>query len=419
MPSDLGRSRLVLDFGLRAADLFFRELVVPGIGRVWFARQLSWPAAAIRLHSILRTERGRSITPTTIAHGIEALGCKLAFEHDDSDEPSGRIIGTRAFARSPDTLDFRSLRLSSQYVINTHRQVSTRALRQNDGLGFATGSTFNSLVLERIGEELADAFLGQSAGRGGITLRNWLIGWLSGERLPSEKPDALRSALSPETPSAGEKEIIRGRLMNTSGPAAETRRHLAASMGRRNSKLDIEGRLIPNLQRAGRLEQAAHIALARSFGLMLDRARDVVAAITLEVQTSREGVRIVDLFVDAETKHRVLELKRSSNMFLEKLKKTPVPETSAAVFASSLDASDEPGAIRQLVASCPLLLNYAGTRVIRGPRFRTILTTREEAFAGFVRGDSLRTAPEADFGDRTFRIENFHELLIDTSNFRI
>src|SRR4051794_27732386 len=93
IPSDLGRSRLVLDFGLRAADLFFRELVVPGIGRVWFVRQLCWPAAAIRLHSMLKTERGRNVTPTVIAHGIEALGCKLAFQIDALDEPSNRIIG--------------------------------------------------------------------------------------------------------------------------------------------------------------------------------------------------------------------------------------------------------------------------------------------------------------------------------------
>jgi hypothetical protein len=44
-PSEITSARISLDFGLRAADLFFRELVVPELGRIWFVRQLSWPLA--------------------------------------------------------------------------------------------------------------------------------------------------------------------------------------------------------------------------------------------------------------------------------------------------------------------------------------------------------------------------------------
>lgn len=50
----MSSSRVSLDFGLRSADLAFRELVVPQLGRVWFVRQLSWPLAAIALHEELR-----------------------------------------------------------------------------------------------------------------------------------------------------------------------------------------------------------------------------------------------------------------------------------------------------------------------------------------------------------------------------
>jgi len=32
-------------------DRFYRELVVPELGRVWFVRQLSWPLAALALHA--------------------------------------------------------------------------------------------------------------------------------------------------------------------------------------------------------------------------------------------------------------------------------------------------------------------------------------------------------------------------------
>ena len=52
-PSEVSSSRISLDFELRAADLFFRELVVPGLGRIWFVRQLSWPLAALALYESL------------------------------------------------------------------------------------------------------------------------------------------------------------------------------------------------------------------------------------------------------------------------------------------------------------------------------------------------------------------------------
>jgi len=53
-PSEVTSSRLSLDFDLRAADLFFRELVVPELGRIWFARQLSWPLAALALYDMVK-----------------------------------------------------------------------------------------------------------------------------------------------------------------------------------------------------------------------------------------------------------------------------------------------------------------------------------------------------------------------------
>lgn len=70
-PSEVSSSRISLDFDLRAADLFFRELVVPELGRIWFARQLSWPLAAVALHDAYfaqRDRRNRAMVDSQIAH---------------------------------------------------------------------------------------------------------------------------------------------------------------------------------------------------------------------------------------------------------------------------------------------------------------------------------------------------------------
>src|ERR1022692_4015945 len=157
-PSEVSSSRISLDFGLRSADFFFRDLVVPELGRIWFVRQLSWPLASLALHEAIQSQGSNAPKPTAICHGIEALACKLEYQVDPQG-PFERILGSRAFGHDHDALvrSFEHLRQSSNYVRNTHRQAATRALRQEGGLGFATGSRFDLLELEPVGRALAEA----------------------------------------------------------------------------------------------------------------------------------------------------------------------------------------------------------------------------------------------------------------------
>ena len=151
-PDSKSSTRLSLDFGLRSADLYFRDLVVPGLGRIWFARQLSWPLAALALYEELASHGSNAPKATAICHGIEALACKLEYEANSGRETrSRRILGTRAFARVGDSeaWSFHRLREASNYVRNTHRQAATRAVRTDGGLGFARGSRFDLLELEQ------------------------------------------------------------------------------------------------------------------------------------------------------------------------------------------------------------------------------------------------------------------------------
>jgi hypothetical protein len=88
-PSKQDRSRISLNFGLARADRLLRERVVPGLGRVWFVRQLSWPVAALAVREELKalTNVPRA---SAISHGLEALGCKLEWANDPE---VGRILG--------------------------------------------------------------------------------------------------------------------------------------------------------------------------------------------------------------------------------------------------------------------------------------------------------------------------------------
>jgi hypothetical protein len=304
-PSEIAVSRISLDFDLRAADLFFRELVVPGLGRIWFARQLSWPLAALALHEEFASRGSNAPKPTAICHGIEALACKLQYKaNPDQDTRSRRILGSRAFGRDEnlEVWTFQQLHQRRNYVQNTHRQAATRAISVERGLGFARGSRFDLLELEQVGRDLANAFLDQPVGQGGTTLRRWLVGWLRGERQLPPSHNSFLPAFSPEHPTPEERERVQARLLDadTEGTkeAKEKRQRLARAVGRAVKMRDIEGDVVVRLRKAGHHEQANEVIAARAFGAVLDRARDAVASLTHKVEPARGGVNLATLVTE-------------------------------------------------------------------------------------------------------------------------
>jgi hypothetical protein len=406
-PSEVSSSRISLDFGLRAADLFFRELVVPELGRIWFVRQFSWPLAALVLHESLQGQGSNAPKPTAICHGIESLACKLEYYVDPND-PSDRILGRRAFGRDHERLvwSFQRLRQPSNYVRNTHRQAATRAIRQDGGLHFATGARFDLFELENVGRALAGAFLEQRVGQGGMSLRKWLVGWLRGEREVSGWSGTLRKALSPEHPTADERDLVRSRVLETSTTTCETRQRLARAIGRPSKLPDIEGVVVPRLRDAGHRKQADEVIAARAFGAVLDRARDATAEVTRAVEPGRGGVPVATLGRDAAVRKALVALNAAAKNFSSKADTAGVTEPTSRAFADALlAANDEMQFIRFLVGRVGEVLSLSDGFVIRGALFRRIesLDSLEEGAASI----------EPDRTGRTFRIANLHSLLRD------
>jgi hypothetical protein len=413
-PSEISVSRFSLDFGLRSADLFFRELVVPELGRTWFVRQISWPLAALAIHETLRSSKSRPAKPSAICHAIEALACKLEYAQD-REGGSERILGTRAFGRDTDSeiWTFDGLRQSTNYVRNTHRQAASRALRTDVGLGFATGLRFDLLELVEVGKELAEVFLRQPVGRGGVSLRNWLLGWFDGERDVASSRKTLFAALSPEQPTPDEQNLVRRRLLETIGPASDKRRRLAHALGRAaDAPEDIEAIVIPRLRQAGHSKQANEVAAALSFGAVLDRARDATSVLTRRVEPARSGVPIATLARDAKVRNSLGALKTACTHFLAKAATAEVTESTSRVFSKSLEGVDDEQTIRVLVRRVGQVLNLSDVSVIRGPLFRVVDASLEAAEKEGALEDGAASI-EPDRTGRTFRIANLHSLLHD------
>jgi hypothetical protein len=411
-PSEIAVSRISLDFGLRAADLYFRELVAPGLGRVWFARQLSWPLAALVLHKELAGQGSRAPKPVAICHGIEALACKL--EHL-ADADSKRILGKRAFGRDKENniWKFKDLLKATNYVRNTHRQAATRALRAEGGIGFASGPRFDLLELEPVGLALANAFLEQRVGKGGMSLRKWLLRWLDSGREISGEQETLRRALSPESPTEKERELVRSRLLGISTPEGMKRERLAKAVGHAERLPDIDDIVVNRLREASHDEQADQIVAARAFGVVLDRARDAVAELTSSVEPEPRGMSLEGLVRDSAIRKSIDALQADAKKFLEKSTTANVTEQTSCSFAKDVVDADDRKVIRLLVGRAGELLALADGSVFRGPLFRVIDDSDD---SGDIEDGSEKIEPDRTIQSRTgraFRIANFHALLRD------
>lgn len=408
-PSEIASSRISLDFNLRAADLYFRELVAPEIGRIWFARQLSWPLAALVLHEEIASHASNVPTATAICHGIEALACKLEY-FENSERSSPRILGRRAFTRDSDgeVWAFCRLRQALNYVRNTHRQAASRAIRVDGGLGFARGTRFDLLELDPVGRSLADAFLEQRVGKGGTKLRKWLRGWIAGDREIAGRSEKLLQALSPEYPTKEERILVHSRLFGTSTPASETRQRLARAIGRAADLPNIEDVVAVRLRDAGHGDQADEIIAARAFGAVLDRARDAVSSLTQAVEPTRGGVKITMLLADLGINRAFTDLRYATKNFVIKVDKVSLQEPTSRAFADAVIGADDGEVIRFIVARSGQLLGLADGSVVRGPLFRVIDATDESRDL-----EDGAASIEPDRTGRTFRIANLHAIQRD------
>jgi hypothetical protein len=325
---------------------------------------------------------------------------------DAPEDPSPRILGRRAFGRDVERelWSFDRLRQPANYVRNTHRQAATRALRVDGGLGFARGSRFDLLGLTDVGKELADAFLSQKVGK--PALRDWLVGWVRGEKDVPVKRPKLTEVLSPDSPTPEEREVVRRRLFDVSSLESEKRHHLAVAIGRAADLPNVGNVVVERLRDAGRRKQADEVVAAFAFGAVLDRARGVVAKLTRAIEPERGGVQLAKLAHAPALKRAMKDLRAIAVGYAQKADAANVAEPASRAFADAVAAANDCDAIKLVVSRAGEVLGLADGSVVRGALFRVIDATHDVA-------DPEEGSAEPDWTGRTFRIANLHALMRD------
>jgi hypothetical protein len=147
-PDNVASTRRARSLGLRSAVRFFNEQAVPGIGGVWYGKQLWHALLGIAVSNRLLAE-GTKIPSIKCANAIEAFACWLAFDsnHWQSDP---RLRGATKM-RSAKNLSFKVVSNPHFYVTQPMRMTTVNAL---PALGLVKAITvrFNQFQLSDLGK---------------------------------------------------------------------------------------------------------------------------------------------------------------------------------------------------------------------------------------------------------------------------
>ncbi|MCA9123187.1 MAG: hypothetical protein H6822_00155 [Planctomycetaceae bacterium] len=195
----LGPERVAIErrsrtLGLGAAVRAFNDLAVPGMGNVYFGKQLVLAVLGIAVAQHIR-ERGGKAQNIETANAVEALACFLAFEQNKWSSDI-RLRGVSKMSGKP-VPTFEAARKRNFYVTQPMRMATIQPLREIH-LVEARAERFNAFAIAERGQSLIDQFCDEypQVYHSRNVFRR-LCDWASGD---SRKLTSLTEALSPCQP---------------------------------------------------------------------------------------------------------------------------------------------------------------------------------------------------------------------------
>ena len=201
-PEDLFSQRRTRTLGLGAVVRRFNDLAVPGLGGVWFGKQLFLATLGVAVAEKV-TALGKRFQNIEVANAIEALACVLAYETTGW-QKDPRLRGRAKMQGKTDHLSFAAVRRPSFYVTQPMRRATVQPLPALE-LVKADGGRFNTF---KVGLPENDSDANISTGMKFINavcehcrphrssvvdvLANWIAG--SDKKMST---DEMREALSP------------------------------------------------------------------------------------------------------------------------------------------------------------------------------------------------------------------------------
>lgn len=411
-PEKLASERRTRTLGLGATVRSFNDLAVPGLGGVWFGKQILLATLGVAIAERVRNS-GKRAQNIEVTNALEALACWLALDSNGW-KRDPRLRGALKLSGKKDR-SFATVSKRSFYVTQPMRQATVQPLRAL-GVVESSGERFNAFHCTQNGEAFIDeacaAFRPHKR-----TVLDHLVMWAKGIHDDIGNSSELRKALSPLEPmSQGAREFLRERIVQGTGPEASRRRHALdwVEALRDKTQQQIEWDAKPTMV------NELHWRDLRS-GALFFAARD--AAITLLDQIeSHIGIaadrRIsLDATLPESAVDKLNSLRKHAQTFLDD-NYDPSPRGEATIFCRECTEKGDAGLLEKLLLREGHVLQQRGRDILPGVAFRGIQVSQPGA-ARSPEEDGAETeiAQVIPLPDGiSYRVRNFFLLNLDLRN---
>lgn len=341
----------------------FNQLAVPGVGGVWFAKQLFLATLGVCVADLLRATTA-NVRALEVANAIEALACWCGLKerewHNDA-----RLRGSQKMSAG-DSLTFARLRQARYYVTQPMRMATVEAL---PGLGFVetVSPRFNSFRATSAGRRLiAISSTGSKPFNG--SLENYLSTSVREGKPFSKSSETLRKALSPVNMLPAEaRDFIRTKLCEGSGQnaAAARRKSALAWVQSLDERRPVGWGSRPDVLDA---DHWRDLRMGEKFFTTRKAAIDLLNGLEAQLAHLSEPRRsVVDLLENVPEGH-ITALRQAAQRFLE-AGSDPTEGRLASRFCGECNAEDPRAMIRHLVGRDDRVLRLVDDMVIPGSGF--------------------------------------------------
>ncbi len=367
-PDTVARARRARTLGLGSAVRFFNEQAVPGIGGIWYAKQLWYAMLGVALATRLQAA-GQNMPNIKCANAIEALACWLALDGNKWQADS-RLRGATKLRGASD-LSFKAVSKPGFYVTQPMRMATVQVLPAL-GLVQSDATRFNQYQLS---EHCLRRFdLGDKPNGGyGRKILEHIYEWSQGKREAHDRryKPFFYSALSPLEPM---DEPLRRLLTDVLHSGGETEPH-ACKQRRRNALQWVEGlRQQPEQALSWNsrptmldVEHWRDLRAGAAFFALRDQSLEVLDALETHLGTLQDG-RSFDLrksTLPQSVQVALVELRQLASEYLALGHSEPI----ALQFSRECSAEKDAAIVRHLVERDGRVLRLMGTVVLPGPAF--------------------------------------------------
>lgn len=367
-PDTVARARRARTLGLGSAVRFFNEQAVPGIGGVWYAKQLWNAVLGVALASKLKAD-GQSITNIKCANAIEALACWLALDGSKW-QTDLRLRGTTKLRGASD-LSFKTVSKPGFYVTQPMRMATVQALPAL-GLVQNDATRFNQYELS---EHCLRRFdLGNiSNGGHGREVFEYIYHWSQGKRVAhSGRHKAFfYRALSPLEPM---DEPLRRLFTDVLLCGGEIEPHVNKQR-RRNAiqwveRLRQQSEQMPTWDNRPSMLDVDHwqdLKIGAAFFALRDQSLEVLNALESHLGSLQDS-RSFDLnksTLPQSVSHAVASLRQLAYEYLALGHREPI----ALQFSRECNVPTDTAIVRNLIERDGRVLRLIGSVVLPGPAF--------------------------------------------------